>query len=75
MSRKVIDIAPNGEQWSVKERGAKRALRNFDRKADAISHGRRVAKKQPSSQLVVRKRDGTIQTEYTYGDDPFPPKG
>ena len=42
----------------------------------ARQHGaKEVAKNQPPSQVVVRKQDGTIQTEYTYGDDPYPPRG
>jgi len=24
---------------------------------------------------VIRRKDGQIQTEHTYGKDPFPPKG
>jgi hypothetical protein len=48
---------------------------NYDKKSDAVDRARDVAKKQPSSQVVVRMQDGTIQTEYTYGDDPFPPRG
>lgn len=26
-------------------------------------------------QVIIHKQDGTIQTEYTYGDDPSPPAG
>jgi DNA modification methylase len=73
--RKTYDVSPKGSQWTVKERGATRAVGNFDKKADAVQRAREVAKNQPISQVVIRKLDGTIQTEHTYGKDPYPPKG
>lgn len=73
--RKIYDVSPKGNQWTVRQRGADRAIGNYDKKPDAIDRAKEVAKKQPASQVVIRKQDGTIQTEYTYGDDPFPPKG
>ncbi len=68
-------MSPQGDQWKVKERGAERAIGVFDRKEDAVDRAREVAGKQPLAQVVVRKQDGTIQAEYTYGDDPYPPAG
>jgi len=73
--RRVYDVSPKGEQWSVKERGARRAVGFFERKEDALDRAREVASKQPLAQVVVRKQDGSIQTEYTYGKDPYPPEG
>ena len=73
--RKTYDVSPAGNRWEVKGRGAKRAVAVFDHKADAITRAKEVAKKAVDSQVVIRKADGTIQTEYTYGHDPFPPKG
>lgn len=74
-NRKTYDVSPAGKRWEVKGRGAKRAVAIFDKKEDAIARAKQVAKKLPDSQVVIRKTDGTIQTEYTYGHDPFPPKG
>ena len=74
-TRKTYDVSPAGARWEVKGRGAKRAVGIFDTKDEAIERARQVAKKLAESQVVVRKADGTIQTEYTYGNDPFPPKG
>jgi hypothetical protein len=39
-----------------------------------VKIGRGLAKRQ-QGQVVIRKKDGTIQEERTYGKDPFPPKG
>ena len=34
-----------------------------------------LSKNQELGQVVIHKQDGTIQTEHTYGKDPYPPKG
>ena len=73
--RKTYDVSPSAGRWEVKGRGAKRAVALFDTKTDAVARATTIAKKLPESQVVIRKADGTIQTEYTYGNDPFPPKG
>jgi hypothetical protein len=44
-------------------------------KQDAIDSGRRVAIANQPSQLVVHRADGTIEVEWTYDNDPYPPKG
>lgn len=73
--RRVYDVSPRGDQWVVKERGAERAVGVFDNKADAVARGAEVGKNQGNSQVVIRKQDGSIQSERTYGRDPYPPKG
>lgn len=75
MARNIYDVSPSGDKWTVKKRGATFVLGTFDRKADAIEYGKKVAKANQPSQLVIRKADGTFETEYTYGDDPYPPIG
>jgi hypothetical protein len=73
--RKVYDVAPRGEGWAVKQRGAKRAVAIFQDKTEAVSRAREIAKKREPAQIVVRGKDGEIKTEYTYGGDPHPPRG
>jgi hypothetical protein len=74
--RKVIYVGPNeGGNWSVKGQRARRALKNFENKNDAINFGRKIAKNADLGQLKIQKRDGTFQREYTYGKDPYPPEG
>ncbi len=73
--RVTYTVAPDGDRWKVKKRGGSRASGTFDRKEDAVSRGRELAKAQERGQLVIKKQNGRIQTEYTYGDDPFPPAG
>ncbi len=73
--RVTYTVGPDGDRWSLKNRGGSRATGTFDRKEDAVSRGRELAKAQERGQLVIKKQNGRIQTEYTYGDDPFPPAG
>lgn len=73
--REIYDVMPRGDRWAVKGRGAKRAVGVFADKEDAIRRAKDIAKRWLESQVVIRKQDGTIQTEYTYGHDPFPPRG
>ena len=61
--------------WNVKKQGAQRSSGHFDTKDEAIDYGRELAKKTGLGQLKIHKQDGTLQTEYTYGEDPHPPKG
>jgi hypothetical protein len=76
MSRKVYNVShrPDG-QWQVKARGNERASVVAPTKDKAVEAGRELAHSAPLSQLVIRKADGQIQTEHTYGNDPYPPKG
>lgn len=73
--RRIYNVGPSGDQWELKERGAARAVGNFDNKADAVERAREVANNQALAQVIIRKQDGSIQSEHTYGRDPFPPKG
>jgi uncharacterized protein YdaT len=61
--------------WKVKGENASRAVSNHDTKADAINRAKELAKNQDRGQVVIHKKDGTIQTEHTYGKDPYPPEG
>lgn len=74
--RTIVDVSPTGKgDWKVQKRGSQRADRVFKNKQDAVKRARYLAKSQDLGQLVIRKSDGKIQTEHTYGQDPFPPKG
>jgi hypothetical protein len=74
--RKVYHVVPNGDQgWRLKVEGAQRATSRHQTKEEAIQKGRALASKEPLGQVIIHKRDGTIEGEYTYGKDPFPPRG
>lgn len=73
MSRTHYKVLPHSGTWQL--RREQTPLSNYTYKADAVDAGRRVAKDNAPSQLTVYRADGTIETEYTYGDDPYPPRG
>lgn len=69
--RKRVWVSPDSRGgWNVKSEGAKRTIRNFEDKVDALAKAKEVAKNVPLGQVKVQGRDGKIQTEYTYGKDP-----
>ncbi|MBK5260958.1 MAG: DUF2188 domain-containing protein [Peptostreptococcaceae bacterium] len=74
MNRKTQHVVPNlSGGWSVKKGGSTKATKNFDVKEAAVKFGKQVAIHQ-KSELVVHKRDGTIQNPNSNGKDPSPPK-
>lgn len=73
MVRAIYRITPNGSRWELKHAGV--LLYSHDDKAPVVSQGQTTARNNPPSQLVVHRANGTIEYEYTYGDDPFPPPG
>ena len=75
-NRRRVWVSPDGKGgWNVKIQSTNRPIANFDNKADAINKAKSIAKNAPLGQVIIQKKDGTIQTEYTYRKDPYPPKG
>jgi len=69
-----VTPAPGGD-WKVKRDGAERADSVHEDKSDAVARARKLGRASNSEQVIVHGRDGKIQTEHTYGGDPYPPKG
>lgn len=72
-TRKRYWVVPNSGNWSVKFEQA--VLSTHHLKSEAVAAGQKAAKANVPSQLTVLKQNGEIEYEYTYGDDPYPPKG
>ena len=69
--RRVYHVTPNPEGgWNIKGEGNKNPSGLFNRKNDAIQRGKELAKQGPLGQIKIHKKDGTIQTEHTYCEDP-----
>lgn len=46
------------------------------RKKDAaVARAMKSARKEGEAQVIIKKKDGKIQDERTYGSDPHPPRG
>jgi hypothetical protein len=72
-ARNVYHVVPHGTYWQVKHNG--QVISTHFTKQVAVESGRRVAHANMPSQLVLHNADGTIETEWTYGNDPYPPRG
>ena len=74
-----IEVNPSPEGWRVENRGAKRADSIHERKSDAVDRaaekGRALEEAGQNAQVIIKKADGTFQSERTYGDDPRRTKG
>jgi len=66
-------VSPDGNMWKVTREGGTVLSRHRTQGA-AIDAGRKVARRE-KGQLIVQRPDGTFRTEWTYGEDPFPPRG
>ena len=74
--RKVYHVTHNPDKgWKVKKEGASRASDYFDKKNNGVERGKELAKSGGEGQIKIHKKDGQFQTEHTYENDPFPPKG
>lgn len=75
-ARKVYHVVPRPDgTWAGEGEGAKRASVVGDKKAEVLERTIEIAKEHPLSQVVIHKENGEFQSERTYGDDPYPPKG
>ncbi|HSG41501.1 MAG TPA: DUF2188 domain-containing protein [Thermoanaerobaculia bacterium] len=69
--RSVYHVVPNssGERWVVSQENAE-FRREFDTKDEAVEFAKERARGQEPSQVKVHKKDGNMEYESTYGDDP-----
>ncbi len=73
---KVYHVMPAAEGgWQVKDEQEERATSTHEKKDEAVARAKELAKGQALGQVIIHKKDGTIQTEYTYVKDPSPPSG
>jgi len=66
--RTTYTVKPReGGGWGVQAEGASRASSVHDSKEEAVSRAKKLAGDRRPSQLLVYKKDGTVQSEQTYG--------
>ena len=70
---KNIWITPHRGGWAVKREGAKRSSNVTKTKQEAENIGRDLGRKD-GVEVITQRKDGTIQSKDSYGNDPFPPK-
>lgn len=67
-------VVRNGDRWGVRGEGNARLTRDCGTQAEAIAAGRRIAQNQ-GAELRIQGSDGKFREAWSYGNDPFPPKG
>jgi hypothetical protein len=69
--RVVYHVVPNssGEKWVVSQERAE-FRREFETKEEAVQFAKERARKEELGQVKVHKKDGNMEYESTYGDDP-----
>lgn len=74
MSRKEHHVVPDKDGgWNVKKGGGVKSIKHFEKKQDAEQFGRQVSTNQ-ESELIIHRKDGTIEKCDSHGGDPYPPK-
>jgi hypothetical protein len=69
--RIVYHVVPNSsaERWVVSQENAE-FRREFDTKEEAVEFAKERAKQAELGQIKVHKKDGNMEYESTYGEDP-----
>jgi hypothetical protein len=74
MSGKNQYVVRNGDGWGVRGEGNSRLTGSFGTQAQAIERGRDIARNQ-GAELRIQGSNGQFREAWSYGNDPFPPKG
>lgn len=74
MTGKNIHVVYNGDEWQVKQENYKRSSGNFRTQQEAFERAREIAINN-GQEVAIHGVDGQIRRKYSYGNDPFPPKG
>jgi uncharacterized protein DUF2188 len=69
--RIVYHVVPNSsaERWVVSQENAE-FRREFDTKEEAVEFAKERARQAELGQVKVHKKDGNMEYESTYGEDP-----
>ena len=74
MAGKNIHVVRSGDQWKVKQENCQRSSGNFDTQRDAFGRAREIAMNN-GQEVAIHGMNGRIRAKYSYGNDPYPPKG
>lgn len=74
--RKVIYVLSQGQQWKIQCEHCGQTV--FNRQSDAIASAKNHVAglvEGTLSQIIIQDDNGKFRAEWTYGEDPFPPRG
>lgn len=71
---KHYHVTPSSDGWSTRRAGSERAAGVFPIEREAIQRGRELAQ-ETKGELRIHGQNGKIREGWSYGNDPYPPKG
>lgn len=74
MAGKNIHVVKNGNVWQARQENAQRSSGNFTTQKAAFERAREIAKNN-GQEVAIHGLDGKIRDKYSYGNDPYPPRG
>lgn len=74
MDGKNIHVVRSGDQWKVKQENCQCSFGNFDTQREAFGRAREIAMNN-GQEVAIHGMDGRIRAKYSYGNDPYPPRG
>lgn len=74
MTKKNQYVVRNGDGWGLRGEGNSRLTGSYQTQAEAIERGRVIARNN-GAELRVQGRDGKFREGWSYGNDPYPPRG
>jgi hypothetical protein len=77
MARQQYFVVNHENQWKIKHNGKHTAVYATQTAAikEAVDKAHRDGKAGHDAQVLVQDEHHTFRTEWTYGHDPYPPKG
>ena len=74
MAGKNQYVVRSGDRWGVRGEGNSRLTGSFNTQREAIERARPIAQRE-GGELRIQGADGKFREAWSYGCDPFPPKG
>lgn len=71
---KNVHVVYESGIWKVKQENAGHSSGNFSTQEEAFERAREIARNY-GQEVILHKKDGSISRKYSYGNDPYPPKG
>jgi len=69
-----VHIVPQNGAWAVKSEGNSTPISIHETQNKAINAGKPIAQSN-KTELVIHRPNGQIREAWSYGNDPYPPKG
>jgi hypothetical protein len=65
----TLHVQPTDEGWGLMTDGSEKPKTRFETKREAVSAGREEAAKSAPSDLVIHRRDGSVERSHAYKAD------